>query len=137
MLILNEYLLIIPNYWTKIILIYIKTKEIVQYFEIQTPSLFFVKDNQTIIQIIKVDNYCEIASLKFLDGCFDYCNEKTNKIVSLDESFKRLFINIYMKDNDIESKKINLYFLDENEILFHFYDRYYDNKLGNLNYFTK
>ena len=110
--VIKDYLIFTSgNYLDKIILLSIRTKEIVQYFQIQFNSIIFIKNAQ-IIQIYQRRQYgFRMTNLKIEEGLLEYYDEKANKIIQKDESFKK--IKCLDSDNIKE-----IYYMDENESLY-------------------
>ena len=125
--IINDYLILTSEDVNKIILLSIKTKEIVQFFEIPFGSLVFIR-NDLIIQIYQRKNYgYKMTNLKIEEGLLEYFDEKTYKIIQNDESSKKI------KFFGSGSKKIHqIYYMDENEALYDL-NLYYSGGFGILN----
>ena len=110
--IIDDYLIFAPiGYQDKIIMLSIKTKEIVQYFQIQFDSLIFIKN----AQIIQVYQRCEygykMANLKIEEGLLDYFDEKESKIIQKDESSTKIKC---FGTGTIQE----IYYMDDNEALY-------------------
>ena len=110
---INDYLLFgINDYYSeKIILLSIKTKEIVQYFQIELNSLIFVKNAQ-IIQVYQMSqNGFVMTNLKIEEGLLDYFDEKESKIIQKDESSTKIKC---FGTGTIQE----IYYMDDNEALY-------------------
>ena len=101
-------------------LIYIKTKELVQIFEIKEELNdsyiinIFIENNEIIhlfLSNLYDDEKEKIAKLKMIDGTLEYLDEITNKKISADKAFKTVK---YYKNSYFDS----MYFIDGNEVLF-------------------
>ena len=110
--VINDYLLFTSeNHLNKIILISIKTKEIVQYFQIQFGSLIFIKNAQIIQIYWRWKNGYKMANLKIEEGLLDYFDEKASKIIQKNESSTKIK---YFCPYNIQE----IYYMDENESLY-------------------
>ena len=118
--IINDYLIFtFSTFLDKIILLSIKTKEIVQYFQIPLMSYFFIKNAQIIQVYERLKNGFKMTNLKIEEGLLEYFDEKENKIIQKDES------SIKIKYFDADTIK-EIYYMDGNEALYDYGNDYYE-----------